>query len=448
MIHLAWDPGPRFLAAASIIGSLAIAGCGGAGASGAGTATSSPDEYVVERSVENDIETVRTISGSRWGGRATLVEELSIGDESGQDAYLFGSISAAWATEDRIYVVDAQVPTVRAFDLEGEYLFDLGNPGQGPGEYGIPSAVAVTSDGRVLVADAMNARINVYDAEGGFVEDWPLASQKSALGLTLGTDGEIYTQSWSLDEGRMGIQAVGPDGLIGVILFPPQIEFEPATVPIGKGLDMILPFAPRYTWAFAPGGAVVAGAGEQYRFEVHRQDGTVTAIEHRSEPVVVEAKEAEFRALLASRSLRLMSPDLSIGRGDLPRHKPAFSSFYPDRAGRVWVVRQGPGRPDPQCIDADAAASPRLLRATAAGTNFEIGSKPGPWDSDALEGKCWADTYTFDLFDIATGDFLGTVAATELGFRIPLFAGDETVLAAVADELGTIRLKKYRLQID
>ena len=438
---------PRFLAAASIIGSLAIAGCGGAGASGAGRATSSPDEYVVERSVENGIETVRTVSGSRWGGRATLVEELSIGEEIGQDAYLFGSISAAWATEDRIYVVDAQVPAVRAFDLKGEYLFDIGNPGQGPGEYGIPSAVAVTSDGRVLVADAMNARISVYDAEGGFVEDWPLVSQKSALGLTLGTDGEIYTQAWSLDEGRLGIQAVGPEGLIGEILFPPQIEFEPATVPIGEGLDMILPFAPRYTWAFAPGGAVVAGTGEQYRVEVHRQDGTVTAIERRSEPVVVEAKEAEFRALLASRSLRLMSPDLSIGRGDIPPHKPAFSSFYPDRAGRVWVVRQGPGRPDPECIDADAAASPRLMMATAAGTSFEIGGKPGPWDAASLEGRCWADTYTFDVFDIASGDFLGTVGSPENGFRVPLFANTETVLAAVADELGTVRLKKYRLQI-
>jgi len=337
---------------------------------------------------------------------------------------------------------------VRAFDLEGEYLLDIGNPGQGPGEYGIPSAVAVTSDGRVLVADAMNARINVYDAEGSFVEDWPLVSQKSAFFFNDTATTEIYTQSWSLDKGRMGIQAVGPDGLIGEILFPPQIEFEPATVPIGKGLDMILPFAPRYTWAFAPGGTVVAGAGDQYRFEVHRQDGTVTAVERRSEPVAVEAKEAEFLALLASRSLRLMSPNLSIGRGDIPRHKPAFSSFYPDRAGRVWVVRQGPGRPDPECIDADAAASPRLMRATAAGTSFEIGGKPGPWDADSLAGKCWADTYTFDIFDIATGDFLGTVDTPELGFRIPLFADDETVLAAVADEFGTIRLKKYRLQID
>ncbi len=422
---------------------LALASCANVGGTGAADASSPKDSYEVERSSAGDVETVRTVSGSIWGDAAILVEDLSIGEEFSQDAYLFGDITSAWATEDRIYVVDAQVPTVRAFDSEGEYLFDIGSPGQGPGEYGIPSAVAVTGDGRVLVSDAMTARINIYDAEGGLLEDWPLASQKSALGLTLGDDGRIYTQSWSLAQGRLGVQAVSSEGLVGEILFPPSVELRRAMVPIGKGMEMILPFAPAYTWAFAPGGEMIAGTGEHYRFEVRRPDGKATVVERDSDPVPVEGNEAEFHAHLATSSLRLMAPDSRVDRGDIPEHKPAFSGFYADRSGRLWVVRQGPGRMDPECAGADDAASPRLMMGS-----FEMRGKPGNWDDGTLAGECWTDTYTFDVFDLATGNFLGTVDAPEHGFRIPLFAEAEMVLAAVADEIGTVRLKKYRLQID
>lgn len=451
------NPGPRFPAwtsqrvtAAAIIGALVIAGCGDAGDG----ATAPPsDGYVVERSVNDGVETVKIVSGSRWGGNATLVEELSVGEEIADDPYLFGSITAAWATDDRIYVIDAQVPAVRAYDLEGTHLFDVGGAGQGPGEYIRPEGLAVTADGRVAVADAMNARINIYDAEGALVEDRPLAPQKSALGLSLSYDGEMYTQLWSNDEGRMGMQAVGPDGLRGELLFPPLIAFEPAMVSVGKGLAMAVPFSPVYTWAFAPGGEMVAGVGEHYRFEIHRRGGTFTVVERDGELVPVTPQEARFRARLASDAIRQISPDGGMRSADVAPYKSAFASFYPDRAGRVWVVRQGAGRPDPLCIDAADLANPALLMATNAGTYVEIGGKArllgsGAGGDDVLEDGCWADTFTFDLFDIVTGDFLGTIDAPEHGFRMPLFADHDTVLAAVADEMGTVRLKRYRLRID
>ena len=366
---------------------------------------------------------------------------------------MFGSITGAWATNDRVYVIDAQVPAVRAYDLAGEHLFDIGGAGQGPGEYSRPVAIAVTEDGRVAVADAMNARINIYDAEGALVEDWPLASQKSALGLSLSYDGEMYTQSWSNDEGRIGMQAVGPDGLTGELLFPPPIAFEPATVSVGKGLEIIVPFSPAYTWAFAPGGEMIVGVGDHYRFEIHRREGAITVVERSGEPVAVDLQEAQFRARLASDAIHQMFPDGGMNSTDVPRYKAAFAGFYPDRAGRVWVVRQGPGRPDPRCIDAADIARPTLLMPTNAGTYVQIAGKalylgPGAGDADSLEGGCWADTFMFALFDIVTGDFLGTIDAPEQGFRRPLFADADTVLAAVADEMGTVRLKKYRLQIN
>ena len=59
------------------------------------------------------------------------MEELSIGEEVGEEAYLFGRITDAWASDERIYLIDAQIPVVRAFDGSGRHLFDVGRPGQG-----------------------------------------------------------------------------------------------------------------------------------------------------------------------------------------------------------------------------------------------------------------------------------------------------------------------------
>ena len=67
---------------------------------------------------------------------------------------------------------------------------------------------------------------------------------------------------------------------------------------------------------------------------------------------------------------------------------------------------------------------------------------------DGYTGECWANTYSFDVFELATAEFLGTVPAPESSFAAPLFVEGDTVLARVTDEMGTVRLTKYRLVVD
>jgi len=68
---------------------------------------------------------------------ATLVEEASIGVEIGADEYMLGDPWRIWATDDRIYVADAQIPIVRAYDYQGRFLHEVGREGQkDPGSTG------------------------------------------------------------------------------------------------------------------------------------------------------------------------------------------------------------------------------------------------------------------------------------------------------------------------
>ena len=99
---------------------------------------------------EGNVTTVVNESGSVWGGTARLIEELSIGVESGADEYMFGRVAGIAVQDDRLYVLDSQVPTVRVFDLNGNYLLDIGQEGQGPGEYERPNAIDVGSEGHLF----------------------------------------------------------------------------------------------------------------------------------------------------------------------------------------------------------------------------------------------------------------------------------------------------------
>ena len=439
---------------------IAVAGCGGGAGDDTGV-TGVSAELVVERSTTDGVETVRNVSGSRWGNHARLVEELSIGEEVGDDAYLFGSITDAWATDDFIYIVDSQVPAVRAFDHQGNYLFDVGRTGQGPGEYSQPMGLAVDADGRVIVTDVSGARMNIYDAEGVSLESWSLGSPTAAMGLVLSDDGEMYTRMMDMPDNmefggtiemRFGVQTVGPNGLTGEPSFPPPSDYEPpSTVVEGNGnrFEMaIVPFTPSYEWEFTPTREFVAGVGNEYRFEIHGADGITRVVEKTWEQVPVESEEAAFRSRLASQQVEQMAPDFRLDPSEVPAHKPAFTGFRPDRSGRVWVERQGAGWQDPNCTEVGGGTQMMMMMSSSGDTNVSIGPGSGGSTSEFGEDDCWSDISLYDVFEIATGEFLGTIEAPEPGFRAPLFVEGDTVLASVQDEMGIARLKKYRLVID
>ncbi|HET9427482.1 MAG TPA: peptidyl-alpha-hydroxyglycine alpha-amidating lyase family protein [Allosphingosinicella sp.] len=77
------------------------------------------------------------------------------------------------------YVSDGYGNTrVVKFSATGEYQFEWGRPGTGPGEFDLPHAIDVDDQGRVYVADRSNARVQIFDPAGNFLAQW----QSDALG--------------------------------------------------------------------------------------------------------------------------------------------------------------------------------------------------------------------------------------------------------------------------
>jgi DNA-binding beta-propeller fold protein YncE len=61
---------------------------------------------------------------------------------------------------------------VHRFSADGRSLRSWGEPGMEPGQFHLPHGIAVDRDGRVLVADRENDRIQIFGPDGEFIGLW------------------------------------------------------------------------------------------------------------------------------------------------------------------------------------------------------------------------------------------------------------------------------------
>jgi DNA-binding beta-propeller fold protein YncE len=67
------------------------------------------------------------------------------------------------------------------FNKDGKFIKTWGKPGRGPGEFNVPHGIAFDSKGRLFVADRANNRLQIFDQEGTFLEEWKQFSRLSGI---------------------------------------------------------------------------------------------------------------------------------------------------------------------------------------------------------------------------------------------------------------------------
>jgi sugar lactone lactonase YvrE len=68
--------------------------------------------------------------------------------------------------EGNLYVADTLNNRIEIFDADGQFVSTFGKNGDGPGYFSRPKGVAVDSDGHIWVADGMQDRVQVFNKEG------------------------------------------------------------------------------------------------------------------------------------------------------------------------------------------------------------------------------------------------------------------------------------------
>jgi DNA-binding beta-propeller fold protein YncE len=88
-----------------------------------------------------------------------------------------------WLPDGTFFVADGYGNTrVVKFDKTGKALLKWGSRGTGPGQFNTPHGIAVGgSPPRVFVSDRGNRRIQVFDVNGKFLDEWPGIAPHSML---------------------------------------------------------------------------------------------------------------------------------------------------------------------------------------------------------------------------------------------------------------------------
>lgn len=68
--------------------------------------------------------------------------------------------------EGNLYVADTMNDRIEIFDADGQFISTFGKNGDGPGYFSRPKGVAIDSDGHIWVADGMQDRVQVFNKEG------------------------------------------------------------------------------------------------------------------------------------------------------------------------------------------------------------------------------------------------------------------------------------------
>jgi DNA-binding beta-propeller fold protein YncE len=92
------------------------------------------------------------------------------------------------------------VGRISVFDRNGKFLRVIGKTGMGPGEFRTAHALEFDSQGRLLVADRHNHRVQVLTKDGRFIAEYPEFGRLS--GLAIDPNDVLYTADSESDPGR------------------------------------------------------------------------------------------------------------------------------------------------------------------------------------------------------------------------------------------------------
>ena len=387
-------------------------------------------ETVVETETIGDTTVVRTVSGSVWGGEATLVPEVSIGELDGPEEYLFGSVSAIAVDDDHnVYVLDRQPRHVRAFDSEGTYVKTLGGPGEGPGEFKVPIGLAI-SNGRLLVRDPANGRVQLFGLETGENEEWRYLPSDRFWNTPLYRDdqGRIYVDISEIERRFIVMDSDGtPIDTISAPEAPADFDDDKYGMSTAgesgdrwMSVGATVPFSPGWYRTVHPTGHFMSALSTAYRIDLERDSG-VLRIERNHTPVAVADDERDRHEQRIVNTMREVDAGWNWDGPAIPDHKPPFRGLSAGSDGRIWVS----------------------LWTEAQQVANEDHDPANPESSPFT----WVEPLRYDVFE-ADGTYLGAVIPPE-GFSLsapPVF-GRSFVWAVERGELDVQRVVRYRIAL-
>ncbi|HLN10941.1 MAG TPA: hypothetical protein VK281_18555, partial [Xanthobacteraceae bacterium] len=122
----------------------------------------------------------------KFSADGALLMRLGKAGIAGDGADEFNAPSAVLvAPNGDIFVADGHGGNTNArivkFAADGKFIKTWGQKGSAPGDFDTPHALAMDSRGRLFVGDRNNNRIQIFDQDGGFIDQWTQFSRPSGI---------------------------------------------------------------------------------------------------------------------------------------------------------------------------------------------------------------------------------------------------------------------------
>ncbi|MFW6202348.1 MAG: 6-bladed beta-propeller [Gemmatimonadota bacterium] len=329
-----------------------------------GAETEAP-RALVERADSAGIEVVRVLGAPpdtvRMGSPAVRIGSTGIG---GAEHEVFELLSdLAVLPGGRVAVVDNRGARVAVFDSTGQWRYDLGRRGEGPGEYRAPSHASVRAD-TLFVWDALGRRLLRYADDGTFLGARMMPDRASAHPFAALADGYLFeVESGQLMDpapARAALVRADRDGepvdtLVGP--YPvPEYGWQVIDEESGTGAMTNPPaLSVRPRWTVAAGGLYRLDP-EAATIEVRTLDAAavdpsvrrptrIVRLPYEASPPSLRDREAYFRALEAGVDV----PEEVIAREraatEFVALRPPVADLRVDDRGRLWVAGHDPAAP-------------------------------------------------------------------------------------------------------
>lgn len=271
-----------------------------------------------------------------------FTEILRVGEETDENAYLFGDIwGLAVDSKDRILVADRQPPSVAVFSVDGEWLSSVGGVGEGPGEYVTVGDVFVGPSDSVYVMDSRLGggppRLHVYDP----------------IDLTYVRQIQFpHDEEWGVASSAVGVSDHGPIIRRNTMMLPdnvgePRHSYAVLTSWAGERIREL---------ARLPNSRLYAGLssdGSPFAQQIKYAPSSVFRLS--ASQLFYSGLNAEIDILVTSlagdsvRSIRWPHDPVPLTRNDIPsgldaearklypEFKPAYRSFVIDDQDNIWI---------------------------------------------------------------------------------------------------------------
>ena len=268
--------------------------------------------------------------------------QFTVGEGVTDTSVVFGMVGDAGILADRsVLVVDAMTPSVQWFDPDGVWRRQIGRSGSGPGEYRTPSDVAVLDDGRIVVWDPGNARLNLYRTDGSPLESVTVPTNMLSATRSLFVDhadrAYIRIMPRDADAGDFALLRVDL-GTGAVDTVRSRWRATPAPLVGDPRWQITVPFAPTLSWSVRRDGGFIVSQRAEYAVLITDSAGNETgSISQPYTPVAVEPGEADAYRDAITSVQRRREPGWRWSGADIPSTKPAIRSIAATADGRILV---------------------------------------------------------------------------------------------------------------